>query len=97
MLAVCEVSTQTMMMEEAGKHKAEMAYFSDFQLVMQIGMAIGPLVAGALVAVLPLWACFSAVALLRLAFFLSRSIIPERNRPAAEPETVSMATRPRTR
>lgn len=93
MLAVCEVSTQTMMMEEAGKHKAEMAYFSDFQLVMQLGMAIGPLIAGALVSVLPLWACFCAVALLRLAFFLSRSLIPERNGRAAGNEAAHLSVR----
>jgi hypothetical protein len=93
MLAVCEVSTQTMMMEEAGKHKAEMAYFSDFQLVMQIGMAIGPLVAGALVTALPLWACFSAVALLRLAFFLSRSVMSQRGKRAAGSETAHLSAR----
>jgi MFS family permease len=93
MLAVCEVSTQTMMMEEAGKHKAEMAYFSDFQLVMQLGMAIGPLIAGALVSILPLWVCFGAVALIRLAFFLSRSIIPERDGKAAGNEAAHMSAR----
>ncbi|TMV42655.1 MFS transporter [Paenibacillus mesophilus] len=93
MLAVCEVSTQTMMMEEAGKHKAEMAYFSDFQLVMQLGMAIGPLIAGALVSVLPLWVCFCAVALLRLAFFLSRSLIPERNGKTAGSEAAHLSVR----
>ncbi|MDF2725028.1 MAG: ProP7, partial [Paenibacillus sp.] len=62
MFAVSEVSTQTMMMEEAGKHKAEMAYFSDFQLVMQIGMAVGPLVGGLLLSVMPLWLCFAVIA-----------------------------------
>lgn len=93
MLAVSEVSMQTMMMEEAGKHKAEMAYFSDFQLVMQIGMAVGPLVAGLLVSVMPLWACFGVVALLRLAFFLARPLIPERRHSAEEREEIRMTAK----
>ncbi|PYI53128.1 MFS transporter [Paenibacillus flagellatus] len=83
MLAVSEVATQTTMMEEAGKHKAEMAYFSDFQLVMQLGMAAGPLAAGALLAVMPLWACFCIVALVRLAVFLARPLLPDRKKREA--------------
>ncbi|MEF3303586.1 MFS transporter [Paenibacillus sp. GYB003] len=93
MLAVSEVATQTMMMEEAGKHKAEMAYFSDFQLVMQLGMAIGPLAAGALVTAMPLWACFGVVALLRLAILFSRPLLPGRKARRPEQETAGLATR----
>jgi MFS family permease len=68
-IAVSEVSSQSIMMEEADKHKKEMAYFSDFQLVMQCGAAAGAMLTGALVAVLPLWGCFIAVAGARLLFF----------------------------
>lgn len=94
MLAVSEVSTQTMMMEEAGKHKAEMAYFSDFQLVMQLGMAAGPLIAGALLAAMPLWACFMLIAVLRLGFFLSRPLFPLKGkRTEEEGESVGLAAR----
>ncbi|TBL71376.1 MFS transporter [Paenibacillus thalictri] len=67
--SVYEVSSQSMMMEEAGKHKKEMAYFSDFQLVMNAGNSIGAFVAGALVAALPLWGCFMIIAATRLLFF----------------------------
>ncbi|WP_248930160.1 MFS transporter [Paenibacillus hamazuiensis] len=71
--SIHEVASQSMMMEEAGKHKKEMAYFSDFQLVMNGGNAIGAFVAGALVAVMPLWGCFVVIAALRLVFFMARS------------------------
>ncbi|MFC3772607.1 MFS transporter [Paenibacillus sp. GCM10012303] len=94
MLAVSEVSTQTMMMEEAGKHKAEMAYFSDFQLVMQLGMAAGPLIAGAMLAAMPLWACFMLIAALRLGFFLSRPLFPLKGKRTEEDgDSVGLAAR----
>jgi hypothetical protein len=70
-LAVHEVSNQSTMMKEAGKHPNEMAYFSDFQLLMQLGMTIGPFIAGVLVLAFPLWVCFIIVAVIRLLIFAS--------------------------
>ncbi|MDF2720691.1 MAG: hypothetical protein K0Q59_366, partial [Paenibacillus sp.] len=54
-----------------------------FQLVMQIGMAVGPLVGGLLLSVMPLWLCFAVIAVLRLLLFLSRPVIPD-HKPGAE-------------
>ncbi|WP_127587424.1 MFS transporter [Paenibacillus koleovorans] len=76
-IAVAEVSTQTIMMRDADKHRREMAYFSDFQLVMHVGMAVDPLISGALLLFLPLWACFLAVATIRLAFFAAYRWLPD--------------------
>jgi MFS family permease len=70
-LSVHEVASQSMMMEEAAKHKKEMAYFSDFHLVMNAGNGIGALIAGALVFFLPVWGCFILVAVARLLFLAS--------------------------
>ncbi|MCS7460755.1 MFS transporter [Paenibacillus doosanensis] len=70
-LAVHEVASQTMMMKEAAKHKKEMAYFSDFQLVMNAGNAVGALAAGALISFLPMWGCFIVIALSRVFFYLT--------------------------
>ncbi|UUZ92909.1 hypothetical protein LJK87_47985 [Paenibacillus sp. P25] len=50
-----EVASNTIMMKDATGHKKEMAYFSDFQLVMNAGNGLGALVAGALTAFLPIW------------------------------------------
>jgi hypothetical protein len=68
-LAVHDVANQSFMMQEAGKHPNEMAYFSDFHLLMHLGMAIGPLAAGFLVDAFPLWTCFIIIAAIRLALF----------------------------
>lgn len=57
------------MMNEADKHKKEMDFFSDFQLVMNSGNAVGALITGVLVVVLPIWSCFIAIAVIRLLFF----------------------------
>jgi MFS family permease len=70
-LAVHEVSSQTMMMNEASRHHKEMAYFSDFQLVMNLGNGVGALLAGALIAFLPIWGCFIIIAITRILFFLT--------------------------
>ncbi|TVY05500.1 MFS transporter [Paenibacillus cremeus] len=70
-LAIHEVASQTVMMNEAAKHKKEMAYFSDFQLLMNAGNGVGALIAGALTAVLPLWGCFVVIAVTRLLFYFS--------------------------
>jgi hypothetical protein len=70
-LSVQEVASQTMMMDEASKHKKEMAYFSDFQLVMNAGNGVGALAAGTLVFFLPVWGCFILIAVARLAFLCS--------------------------
>lgn len=70
-IAVQEVASQSVMMEEVTKHDKEMDYFSDFQLVMNGGSAVGALVAGGLIAFLPLWACFCVIATLRLGFLAS--------------------------
>ncbi|WP_135548547.1 MFS transporter [Paenibacillus cymbidii] len=69
-IAVQEVASQSIMMEEAGKHRKELDYFSDYQLVMCLGNAAGALAAGGLLAIMPLWACFCVIAALRL-FFLA--------------------------
>jgi hypothetical protein len=68
--SVYEISQQSVMMEEAGRHRKEkeMEYFSDFQLLMNGGNAIGALVAGVLISFLPIWVCFVFIALFRLAF-----------------------------
>ncbi len=71
-LVVHEVTTQSWMMEEASKHAREMDFFSDFQLVMNAGNAVGPLISAALLALLPLPACFAAVALIRLITYIVR-------------------------
>lgn len=65
--AVVEVATSSVMMEEAEQHKREMDFFSDFQLLMNGGNAVGALLSGALVSVLPIWACFLSIAAIRLA------------------------------
>lgn len=64
--AVAEVATNSVMMEEAGKHTREMDFFSDFQLLMNGGNAVGALLAGFLVSVLPLWGCFLIIAAFRI-------------------------------
>lgn len=69
--AVAEVATNSVMMEEAGKHKKEMDFFSDFQLLMNGGNAVGALLAGFLVSVLPLWGCFLIIAAIRLGVLAS--------------------------
>ncbi|NOU91824.1 MFS transporter [Paenibacillus sp. LMG 31456] len=70
-LAVNEVASQTIMMREASKHRKEMVYFSDFQLVMNAGNGIGALLSGALLAFLPIWGCFVLIAITRVLFFFS--------------------------
>jgi hypothetical protein len=90
-MAVCDVATQTRMMEEAGKHKAEMAYFSDFQLVMQLGMAIGPLIGGALLQWMPMPACFAVIAIFRIAVVLSRAMWPNPSNKAGKRKSVGLA------
>ncbi|MCR8636527.1 MFS transporter [Paenibacillus radicis (ex Xue et al. 2023)] len=70
-LAVNEVASQTIMMREAAKHRKEMVYFSDFQLVMNAGNGIGALLSGALLAFLPIWGCFVLIAITRVLFFFS--------------------------
>lgn len=74
--AVADVATQTVMMQDAGKHAKEMAYFSDFQLVMHLGLAAGPLAAGALLAVMPLWAAFAVISGIRLLLFAASRWLP---------------------
>ncbi|UUZ80943.1 hypothetical protein LJK88_40325 [Paenibacillus sp. P26] len=66
-----EVASNTIMMKDAAGHKKEMAYFSDFQLVMNAGNGLGALVAGALTAFLPIWGCFVVIAASRLLFYFS--------------------------
>lgn len=86
-LAVHEVASQTIMMKEAAKHRKEMAYFSDFQLVMNAGNAIGALFAGALISFLPLWGCFIVIAVIRIGFYLTyRSV----NEPAAQEQPTKL-------
>lgn len=76
-LAVHEVSSQTMMMNEASRHHKEMAYFSDFQLVMNLGNGIGALLAGVLIAFLPIWGCFIIIAITRILFYLTYRAAPD--------------------
>lgn len=76
--AVTEVSTNSVMMDEAQAHKKEMDFFSDFQLLMNGGNAVGGLLSGVLLLVLPLWGCFLAIALVRLAVLLLLKPSPER-------------------
>lgn len=85
--AVHEVANQSLMMEHASEHADEMAYFSDFQLIMQLGQAIGPLLAAALLHTLPMWACFILIAALRIGFFCTRRMFeaPRAGRPHARP------------
>jgi hypothetical protein len=64
--AVAEVATNSVMMEEAEKHKKEMDFFSDFQLLMNGGNAVGALLSGFLVTIFPIWGCFLAIAAVRL-------------------------------
>jgi hypothetical protein len=73
--AVHEVTQQSVMMEDAPNHRHEMAYFSDFQLIMHIGLAVGPLIAALLLEVLPLWGCFALIAVLRLMFYFSQRLV----------------------
>lgn len=82
-MAVAEVSSQTLMMRDAEKHKKEMAYFSDFQLVMHVGNRLGPLVSGALLLFLPLWASFCIIVGIRLLFFVSYRWLPNRRYEAS--------------
>lgn len=79
-LAVHEVSSNSMMMDESEKHKKEMAFFSDFQLVMNLGNSAGALLSGVLVTYLPLWQCFAVISALRLLFLWSIRFIPEKSR-----------------
>ncbi|MDF2924223.1 MAG: major facilitator superfamily 1 [Paenibacillaceae bacterium] len=69
--AVAEVATNSVMMEEAQAHKKEMDFFSDFQLLMSGGNAIGGLLSGFLLIFLPIWACFLAIAAVRIAILCS--------------------------
>ncbi|TDG00412.1 MFS transporter [Paenibacillus piri] len=82
-LAVNEVASQTIMMKEAAKHRKEMVYFSDFQLVMNAGNGIGALMSGALLAVMPIWGCFVVIAAARLLFFFSIRSAASEDRQAA--------------
>ncbi|MNI93322.1 hypothetical protein D3C73_1512520 [compost metagenome] len=59
------------MMEEAQSHKKEMDFFSDFQLLMNGGNAIGGLLSGLLLAFLPIWGCFLMIAAIRVAILFS--------------------------
>lgn len=70
-LSVHEVASQTIMMKEAAKHRKEMAYFSDFQLVMNAGNGLGALATGVLVSVLPIWGCFIVIGISRLCLYFS--------------------------
>lgn len=70
-LAIHEVASQTIMMREASRHKKEMAYFSDFQLVMNAGNGLGALLTGVLTIILPIWGCFVVIAASRLLFYFS--------------------------
>lgn len=93
-LAVHEISSQSIMMEEASKHRKEMAYFSDFQLLMQTGNAVGALAAGALTAVLPLWGCFAVIAVVRLlAYYGIRFAPADATAPHGELPAVPPGTR----
>ncbi|MNI08616.1 Major Facilitator Superfamily protein [compost metagenome] len=83
-LSIHDVASQSMMMEEAAKHKKEMAYFSDFQLVMNAGNGIGALAAGAMIFFLPMWGCFVLIAVTRLIFLLSIRWMHEKNHTVAE-------------
>jgi hypothetical protein len=73
--AVAEVATNSVMMEEAEKHNKEMEYFSDFQLLMSGGNAVGALLAGFLVSVLPLWGCFLIIAAIRFSILAAYRFI----------------------
>lgn len=78
MMAVAEVSSNTLMMRDAEKHKKEMAYFSDFQLVMHLGNTLGPLLSGALLLFLPLAASFCVIVAIRLLLFAAYRWLPDR-------------------
>lgn len=82
-LAVHEVSSNSIMMDESEKHKKEMAFFSDFQLVMNLGNAAGALLSGVLVSFLPLWQCFAVISMLRLLFLGLLRFIPGETRAPA--------------
>lgn len=86
-LAVHEVSSQSIMMNEVPKHRREMAFISDFQLVMNAGNSLGALLGGLLVSVMPLSGCFVVIALLRILFLVSVRLAPSRSAaaPAAAP------------
>jgi hypothetical protein len=83
--AVTEVSTNSIMMEEASKHKQEMDFFSDFQLLMNGGNAVGGLLSGLLLAVLPLWGCFLAIAAVRLLVLASYRYMVAPDRTPVKP------------
>jgi hypothetical protein len=70
-LAVSEVTTSFFMMKNAGNHRSEMSYFSDFHLIMSIGTGAGALLAGFLLLVFPLSTCFIIIAVLRIIFIFS--------------------------
>lgn len=76
--AIADVSSQTLMMRDAEKHKKEMAYFSDFQLVIHVGSTLGPLLSGAILLFLPLCASFCLIAGIRMLFFISYRWLPNR-------------------
>lgn len=61
-LAVAEVATNYMMMQNAGRHRDEISYFSDFHLIMSLGHGGGALAAGSLLLVFPLSVCFILIA-----------------------------------
>jgi hypothetical protein len=69
--AVAEVATNSVMMEEAPSHKKEMDFFSDFQLLMSGGNAIGGLLSGLLLWFLPIWGCFFIIAAVRVVILFS--------------------------
>lgn len=85
-LAVHEVSSQSIMMDEVPKHRDEMGFISDFQLVMNAGNSVGALLGGLLVSHLPLSVCFMIIALMRVAFLLSIRFVPGRRPDAAAEE-----------
>lgn len=93
--AVAEVATNSVMMEEAELHKKEMDYFSDFQLLMNGGNAVGALISGVLISVLPIWGCFLVIAAVRLGILSAyrltaspagdKTALPQETRVAAQP------------
>lgn len=87
--AVAEVATNSVMMEEAQRHKREMDFFSDFQLLMSGGNAIGALLSGFLVSFLPIWSCFLIIAAVRLAVLASYKLTTAE--PPLEPSAAPRA------
>ncbi|MCZ8516334.1 MFS transporter [Paenibacillus filicis] len=90
-LSIHEVASQTIMMNEVPRHKKELAYFSDFQLVMNAGNGIGALLTGLLTALLPLWGCFIVIAAARLLFYFSYRTAKEAAADAASHSSRSSA------